>query len=306
MKTVLVDATQLTYVVFYAERLEETDCFEELRARLVVGMLSRLMRYGWHIMSHKFVMCWDSPGSVRRKSYPAYKATRHAGDDDDRKEILQVLYRAANELRDVAFPGMGLVNQWRQHGLEADDLMAKGAQDLGGGTVIVTSDKDLYQCLSPTCWLFHPTAMYFTTDEEFSDKWGIDPEQWAIVKAIVGCPTDNVIGLAGVAEKTAARFIRGDLKPGHSKFQAIVADMDQARARLELVRLPHHTTKPVMYTPNTVTLQALKSVLECLGAEAYLDERTTKQWERLLAGWGDATSFKQVMKNRLRKGASRG
>jgi len=69
-------------------------------------------------------------------------------------------------------------------------------------------------------------------------EYGIAPSQWADVKAIAGCSSDGVEGVRGVGEKTAAKFLRGNLKPASKAHQAIVAGNNVWRRNLPLVRLP--------------------------------------------------------------------
>jgi len=83
-----------------------------------------------------------------------------------------------------------------------------------------------------------------TNEEKFKEKWyGLQPKQWATVKAVAGCNSDNVKGIPGIGEKTAAQFLTGNLARHLAKFDKIAtapkADID---FRLRLVKLPFEGT----------------------------------------------------------------
>jgi 5'-3' exonuclease len=58
------------------------------------------------------------------------------------------------------------------------------------------------------------------------------------VKALAGCPGDNVIGVHGVGEKTAVKFLGGHLKEDTKAWRAILGATELWRRNLDLVRLP--------------------------------------------------------------------
>jgi len=308
MKTVLFDATQLAYVAFYSEGLEGAENVLEMAARLAVGMLSRVLRIGMKVASNRVVMCWDHKASKRREIYPEYKATRHRDDSEEKRDALRLMYSASERLRDHVFPEAGFLNQWQQEGIEADDLQARGALDLSGAKIIVSSDEDMLQCLRPDVWLFHPSALYYTTLEDFTLKYGIEPEDWARVKAIAGCDGDNVPGVAGVAETTAARFLRGELKQGTVKWNAIVEQYNEIMARLPLVQLPFAATAPVQWKRNALSISNLKAALSSIQAGRYLfDDRQLRSWQAFIDGdMRDYKAFQAAMRSHFIKNREAG
>jgi DNA polymerase-1 len=100
--------------------------------------------------------------------------------------------------------------------LEADDLLgtfAKRESEAGGRTLILTGDRDMYQCASDDV-----TVLYVVTGKkglaqevgpaEVKRRYGIPPELVPDFIALRGDPSDGIPGAKGVGEKTAADLLR--------------------------------------------------------------------------------------------------
>lgn len=206
-----------------------------------VAMLTSLLNPGG------LVFCWDSKSSLRAAARPAYKASRRDRPLEE-QVARQELYRQVDLLRDDYIPALGYANNLYAEGYEADDLIATAVAAARGCRVtIVSADKDLYQLLAPAVRLYDPTRRAYTTLRDYQTAWQLCPEDWPHVKAIAGCGTDEVAGIEGVGELTAARYINGTLsdklKSGklNNKYKAIACPAGQAvwRGNLPLVTLPY-------------------------------------------------------------------
>lgn len=136
----------------------------------------------------------------RKKIYPQYKENRTKPPDDfapQEARIIQLVH-------DIGIP------IFSQEGFEADDLIATMARRLyqhDYDIVLVSRDKDLRQLLNER------TRMYDVQSAEFVDvaammaKQGYGPEQAVEIQTLTGDSTDNVPGIPGVGEKTAAKLI---------------------------------------------------------------------------------------------------
>jgi len=140
--------------------------------------------------------------TVFRKSIsPEYKANRQAPPDDfhpQEQRILQIV-------RDIGIP------LFVKPGFEADDLIATIAKRLCNQdfeTFMVTKDKDLRQVINDC------TKMYDVQNDEVIDaakleeKCGYSPIEAVEVQTLVGDNIDNVPGIPGVGEKTAAKLVK--------------------------------------------------------------------------------------------------
>ena len=135
----------------------------------------------------------------RKDIFPEYKANRPSRPDDfkpQEERILQIVH-------DAGLPIYGV------NGFEADDLIATMVKDLKKDydVVLVSKDKDLRQLLGDGVRMYD-----VHTDESFDEhamreKLGYGPEQAVEVQALMGDNVDNVPGVPGVGEKTAAKLI---------------------------------------------------------------------------------------------------
>ena len=153
-------------------------------------------------------VCFDSPGGcARRKTLlPSYKANRKKPDDalisqlDLARELVETL-----GLRVVA-----------QQGIEADDLMAFLALNAAKQqvpSVLVTSDKDVYQFLNEYIHIWPSGGKDgFKGPEAAKEKFGVEVHFLPDYFSIVGDAADNIPGIKGVGPKSAVDLIQ---KFGH-------------------------------------------------------------------------------------------
>ncbi len=101
-------------------------------------------------------------------------------------------------------------------GYEADDVLGTLSSQAAKekiDTVIVTGDADTMQLVSPEVKVLYPRAGRTFSDTTLFDeaevaaKYGVGPEHIADLKALVGDPSDNIPGVPGIGQKTAAKLI---------------------------------------------------------------------------------------------------
>ena len=136
----------------------------------------------------------------RRELDPGYKATRTAPVPD----LAQQLSWAPSALRQAGL----LVCDDPAH--EADDILASAvtmAEARGVSSVVVTSDRDAYQLLSPLVTVRTPENKVVTV-ESLLVSHGVSPQGYALLAALRGEPSDNLPGVQGVGDKLAARLVQ--------------------------------------------------------------------------------------------------
>ena len=158
------------------------------------------------------VMCFGQESAdYRVQAYPDYHAARPAMPADLawQWERAPALYRALG---------------WAVLGhdeLEADDLMGSFAAleaASGGKALILTADRDMFQCASADVTILLQRARQEGPDEVgpggVREIYGIDPEQVPDFIALRGDPSDGLPGAKGIGAKTAADLLRrkGDLE----------------------------------------------------------------------------------------------
>jgi len=143
--------------------------------------------------------------TFRHREFAEYKAHRPPMPDDLVCQIPRV--RAV-----IRYLGIPIVEQ---EGVEADDLIGSLAHEAardGATTLVLTSDKDFYQLVGDRITLLSPKgrgAELIAVDRAgVRERFGVEPEQIIDLLALMGDASDNVPGVPGVGEKTAAQLIQ--------------------------------------------------------------------------------------------------
>ncbi|WP_036555892.1 5'-3' exonuclease [Nocardioides insulae] len=166
----------------------------------------------------------DRGGSVRRDRYPDYKAGRAEKDPD----LVDQLSRAGAMLDAL---GLATVTP---PGLEADDVNASAAAWAGRhgwDCTIVTSDRDSFAHISDHTRVLRLidggiNGSPLITPERLVTMYGVAPEDYLQFAAVRGDASDNLPGIAGIGEKTAAALLT-QVAP----MEAIWADIEHDEGR---------------------------------------------------------------------------
>lgn len=246
---------------------------------VIYGFLKTLSAFQDFLGTSDFIFCWDSNTSKRKKMYPEYKAHRDRDYSPAEIEFDIVFRRQMKKLRTTYLPTIGFRNIFIQHDYESDDILAsialRNLQEYpmnGGEGVIITRDKDLYQCITHNVSVCDPQTNKILTMQGFKKLYGIEPYEWTMVKAIAGCITDNVKGVKGVGEKTAIKYLTGKLTEGVKYFDItcpygkFVFDRN-----LPLVELPMKGTKKFTLQEDELSEQGWKQVTSMLGMSSIRD-----------------------------------
>jgi DNA polymerase I len=160
----------------------------------------------------RVIIVWDGKGgSANRKNIdPNYKAQRatsritHWGLYDTKEEeteaLIGQLYRTQDYLDCLP------VHQLVMDKLEADDIMAWIAKKASYSSVkkctIVSSDKDFLQLVDDTIEVYAPVKKKTFTKDNIFEELKVLPENYNIVKALLGDNSDNLQGVKGLGIKT--------------------------------------------------------------------------------------------------------
>jgi DNA polymerase-1 len=156
----------------------------------------------------------------RKEIYPEYKATRSPRPDDffpQEKRILEIV-------KDVGVP------IFVKAGFEADDLIATMARELceeDFEVFLVSKDKDLRQTLTPCVHMYDPTADEVIDEKKMEEKVGYAPGEAIEVQTLMGDAIDNVPGIPGVGEKTAAKLIKK-----YGRAEAVLEHLDELTPKM--------------------------------------------------------------------------
>ena len=188
------------------------------------------------------VCAFDSPGPGKRSEiFEKYKANRAEMPADLRPQIPLI----KQLLEGFRIPILECAD-W-----EADDVIATAtthATARNMDVIIVTTDKDARQLLSPTVRMLNCRKNTFFDGAALMEDWGVRPDQAVDFQSLVGDSVDNVPGVPKVGPKTARTLLEtfgtldhvlanADKAPGKKLQENLIAFADQARMSRELVRL---------------------------------------------------------------------
>ena len=173
----------------------------------VFGFCSIVLRGFQDLQPDYVAVSFDLPGpTFRHEQYADYKATRTRMPDDLRDQFPKVR-EVVKALR---------IPVYEMPGFEADDVIGTITKQVEANenleTTIVTVDLDMLQLVGPRTRLMttrsgvENTVMYDVA--RIDERFGLRPDQMIDYKALKGDPTDNIPGVPGVGEKTAAKLIR--------------------------------------------------------------------------------------------------
>jgi 5'-3' exonuclease len=148
--------------------------------------------------------------------------------------------------------------------------------------IIVSRDNDFFQLLDEgKVSMFDPVKFGYITKRTFKSKWGIEPKNWDFVKAIAGCSGDGVAGVKGVAEATAIKFLKGELKTTTKKHKDIIANEDMIVDNLRLVKLPWDPTPDFNMVEDNLSKEGFIKICMEYGFKSYLTEGLQEQFFKL-------------------------
>ena len=182
-------------------------------------------------------------GTARRKQiYPEYKAHRNFKVRLNRSETvdkqdnqLRQLIRLTEYLTQMPF---SLVIQ---DNTEADDVIAYIANEhfQESHCFIMSSDKDFLQLVSDRVHIWSPTKKKLYYSEDVIEEFGVHPSNFALYKAIIGDPSDNIPGVDGVGAKTLLnrfQFVQQSDKLSVDGFMELVENMSDKTKTLQTMK----------------------------------------------------------------------
>jgi DNA polymerase-1 len=279
----LIDGYALIYRAFFAMLARPLTTSRGENTSVAWGIANFLLRLTEKHRPEYVAWVNDAGASFRHERYPEYKATREKLDAELQQDFDQSVQRVEALLRAFRVPLVAV------DGYEADDViatLAERAAASGLDVVIVSGDKDFYQLIGPKVSLLNPgrggpaaVEEHFVTPANATERLGVPPERTVDFLALVGDTADNIPGVSGVGEKTAARLLEE-----YGTLEAILAhagdvtlkrvreslERDATRARLsrDLVTLHRDVPVPVELSalaaqaPDRASLLALMAELE--------------------------------------------
>jgi DNA polymerase-1 len=230
----LLDANGLIYRAYFALINTPLTTSKGKLVNAVFGFWSIVLRGFQDVKPDYVIAAFDLAGpTFRHEQYTDYKATRSQMPDDLREQFPLV--------REI-IAAFGIPT-YQLAGFEADDLIAalvKQAEARDIETTIVSGDLDMLQLVSDRTTLMitrggvQQTVYY--DPARVQERYGLEPSQMIDFKALKGDSTDNIPGIPGVGEKTAATVLQT-----YRSLEGIYADLDSVQPeKLRLKLAEHH------------------------------------------------------------------
>lgn len=205
-KIVLIDGHSILNRAFYG--VPDLTNSEGLHTNAVYGFLNIMFKILDEEKPEYLTVTFDVHApTFRHKMYAEYKGTRKPMAEELRQQVpvIKEVLKAMN------------IEIIEQEGLEADDLLgtiSHMCEKKGLDVSIISGDRDTLQLATQHVKIRIPKTKQGRTEVEdynFSDvveRYGVTPEEFIDVKALMGDSSDNIPGVPGVGEKTATKIIQ--------------------------------------------------------------------------------------------------
>ena len=200
----LIDGSSFLYRSFYSLPPMHSKMGQPVQ--VVYGYCRMVKKLINQFKPELFAVVWDAKPaeglvSERHAMYEHYKEQRQSSPLE------------LNAQRDVVkeFNNIIGLKQVEAPGVEADDILyslAKDAEKAGKTAVIITSDKDMRQCVNESIFVFDPFQDAVLDQEAIELKYGIPLEKMIFYFALIGDTSDNIPGARGIGPKTAQELVK--------------------------------------------------------------------------------------------------
>ncbi|BBC37321.1 PolA protein [Streptomyces graminofaciens] len=245
-RLMLMDGHSLAYRAFFALPAENFTTASGQPTNAIYGFASMLANTLRDEAPTHFAVAFDvSRKTWRSEEFTEYKANRSKTPDEFKGQVELI-----GELLDAM-----RVSRFAIDGFEADDVIATlvtQAEAEGFEVLIVTGDRDSFQLVTEHTTVLYPTKgvseLTRFTPEKVFEKYGLTPAQYPDFAALRGDPSDNLPGIPGVGEKTAAKWINqfGSFAELVERVEEVKGKAGQnLRDHLESVKLNRRLTEMV-------------------------------------------------------------
>jgi DNA polymerase-1 len=251
----LIDGNSLAYRAFFA--LPESIATADGRpTNAIYGFASMMAKILIDHSPKAVIVAWDKGWSGREKVYAEYKSQRKS-----RPDLLKEQWPHLAPLAEAfGFRNVDV------EGYEADDViatLARQASDAGVPVMIVSGDRDVYQLVRDGVRVM--TTSRGVTDTKVYDRegvverYGVPPELVTDFIGLKGDTSDNIPGVPGIGDKTAAQLLQqfGTLEgvlgsvdeiSGAKRKQNLTEHADDARVSKQLATMVEDVDVPLVIT----------------------------------------------------------
>lgn len=265
------------------------------------GLSAMLIKILNDLRPDYIVACYDMPGpTFRHEAYEGYKAKRPKTEDD--------LVSQMNRSRDV-FKAFS-IPYYEKEGFEADDILGTIVHQMKNELsrdeleiIIASGDMDTLQLVGGKRVQVYTlkkgindTILY--DEKAVFERFGFPPKLLPDYKGLRGDPSDNIIGIKGIGEKTATTLIQkfGDIETIYKNLKANPASFERAGLSPRAVKLLAEGEEEALFSKTLALIRADAPVAFSLPAEAWKDAVDSKKIAVLFRELGFRTLLDRVQK----------
>ena len=201
-KVILIDGNNLIFRSYYATayRGELLTNSKGLPTNAIYAYVQMLLKIIAEEKPTHIMVAFDKGKTFRHESYDDYKCGRNETPND-----LKVQIPYAKQITRA----MGITVEEIEN-YEADDIIGTYSKKIEKEVLVVSSDRDLLQLISPNVKmkLLKMKDFIYYDEKKFYEDYGIKPIEIIDLKALMGDSSDNIKGVAGIGEKTALKLIK--------------------------------------------------------------------------------------------------
>jgi DNA polymerase I len=271
LRLVLLDAHAILHRAYHA--LPDLASNKGEPTGALYGLSAMLIKIVGELKPDFVVACYDLPGpTYRHEAYKDYKAKRPKADG--------ALVAQIKRSRDI-FSAFG-VPIYEKAGFEADDILGtiveKLAKDKDLEIIIASGDMDTLQLV------FGERVRVYTLRKGIKDtilydekavktRFGFPPKQLPDFKGLSGDPSDNIIGIKGIGEKTATALILnfGSIEKMYGKLEKDRKSFFEAGIKERIIGLLEENEEEALFSKELATIRRDAPIDFALPKEQFIE-----------------------------------
>ncbi len=280
---VLLDVHAILHRAYHA--LPEFESSKGEPTGALYGLCTMLIKITKDLKPDYVVACYDLPEpTVRHEAYGEYKAGRKKTDDN----LVVQLERSKDIFKAMNIP------MYSSPGFEADDMLGTIVETLKKNSeidiVIASGDMDTMQLINGDKVRVYTlkkgikdTIIY--NEEAVLERWGFGPKYLTDYKGLRGDPSDNIVGIAGIGEKTAEELIQkfGSIEEIYKKLKKDEKVFIDAGIKKRIIELLKAGEEEALFSKMLATIRTDAPIYFVLPEKVWREDVDMKKVQDLFA-----------------------
>ncbi len=280
---VLLDVHAILHRAYHA--LPEFESSKGEPTGALYGLCTMLIKLVKDLNPDYVVACYDLPElTLRHEAYGEYKAGRKKTDDN----LIQQLERSKDVFKAMNIP------MYSSPGFEADDMLGTIVETLKNNKeidiVIASGDMDTMQLIKGDKVRVYTlkkgikdTIIY--NEKAVVERFGFEPKFLTDYKGLRGDPSDNIVGIAGIGEKTAEELIKnfGSIEDLYLKLKKDEESFVKAGIKKRIIELLKAGEEEALFSKMLATIRADAPIYFTLPEKVWREDVDMKKVQELLA-----------------------